>query len=336
MRSLVLWLAALILFAALGAGAWFWSWASSPLANVADTVVFIPRGSGVRQITTILAEKGVLADDLRFPVLARITGLGSRLRAGEFRVVPGLTPLTLLHLLARGEVVRHRITVPEGWTVRQVASRLAAHGWVDRERFLALGRDGRFISSLGLDVASLEGYLFPDTYVLVRGPTDERLILTMMVTRFLAVWQELARDTDTTLTRHQVVILASIVEKETGAPSERPLIARVFLNRLARGMRLQSDPTVIYGLPAFDGNLTRGDLRRKTPYNTYLIPGLPPGPICNPGRAALAAVLHPADSDALYFVSRNDGTHQFSRTLGEHNRAVRLYQRRRAAKSKKR
>ncbi len=333
MRSALLRAAALVLLVALAAaGGWFWSWANSPLSFDTATVIFIPRGSGVGRITGLLAEKGIIADDLRFPLLARLTGLGSRLRAGEFRVAPGLSPLALLRLLERGEVVRHRITVPEGWTVRQVATLLAARGWVDADRFLALSTDARYISSLGLDVPALEGYLFPDTYVLVRGATDEQLILRMMVSRFLAVWQELAEDGETTLTRHQVVTLASIVEKETGAPSERPLIARVFLNRLVRGMRLQSDPTVIYGLPAFDGNLTRSDLRRKTPYNTYVIPGLPPGPICNPGRAALAAVLHPADSDALYFVSRNDGTHQFSRTLREHNRAVRRYQRARHGK----
>ena len=327
MRPLFLWAAALVLLVALAAGAWFWSWATSPLPFRTATVVFIPRGSGVQRITEILAGKGVLANDPRFPLLARVTGLGSRLRAGEFRLPPGLTPLEILRLLEQGRVVQHRITIPEGWTVHQVASLLAARGWVDATRFLALARDARFISSLGLHVPSLEGYLFPDTYVLVRGATDEQRILGMMVSRFLAVWQDLAADADTTLTRHQVVILASIVEKETGAAPERPLIARVFLNRLARGMRLQSDPTVIYGLDSFDGNLTRRDLRNNTPYNTYVISGLPPGPICNPGRAALAAVLHPADSDALYFVSRNDGTHQFSRTLREHNRAVRRYQR---------
>ncbi len=332
MRSPVLWAATLVLLAALAAGAWFWSWANSPLPTDRATVIFIPRGSGVRRITALLAEKGIIADDLRLPLLARLTGLGGRLRAGEFRLRPGLTPLGLLRLLEQGRVVQHRITIPEGWTVHQVASLLAARGWVDATRFLALARDARFISSLGLHVPSLEGYLFPDTYVLVRGATDERRILGMMVSRFLAVWQDLAADADTTLSRNQVVILASIVEKETGAAAERPLIARVFLNRLARGMRLQSDPTVIYGLASFDGNLTRKDLRRRTPYNTYVIPGLPPGPICNPGRASLAAVLHPADSDALYFVSRNDGTHQFSRTLREHNRAVRLYQRRHSTK----
>ncbi|MFP7753515.1 endolytic transglycosylase MltG [Thermodesulfobacteriota bacterium B35] len=327
MRLSALWVAALLLVAALVAGGWFWSWAHTPLSYDTATVIRIPRGSGVRRITTLLAGAGILDDDLRFPLLARLTGLGGRLRAGEFRLPPGLSPLALLHLLERGEVVRHRVTVPEGWNVRQVASFLAARNWVDADRFLALARDRQFIRSLGLDEAGLEGYLFPDTYVLERGATDERLVLTMMVSRFLAVWKELAKDSHTGLSRHQVVTLASIVEKETAAAAERPLIARVFLNRLARGMRLQSDPTVIYGLAGFDGNLTRRDLRTRTPYNTYVIPGLPPGPICNPGRAALVAVLHPADSDVLYFVSRNDGTHQFSRTLREHNRAVRRFQR---------
>ena len=172
----------------------------------------------------------------------------------------------------------------------------------------------------------LEGYLFPETYTLIRQETDEASVLRQMVAQFEREWATIRPAEPGPMTRHQLVTLASIVEKETGVAEERPLIARVFLNRLQRNMRLQSDPTVIYGIPDFTGNLTRAHLRQATPYNTYVIPALPPGPICNPGRAALEAVLRPADANALYFVSKNDGTHVFSTNLADHNRAVRTYQ----------
>ena len=173
---------------------------------------------------------------------------------------------------------------------------------------------------------SLEGYLFPDTYYMVKG-MDEKKLIRWMVQRFNAVWSTLPPLTDTSLNKNKVVTLASIVEKETGQEQERPLIARVFLNRLKLGMPLQSDPTVIYGLGKdYDGNLHKADLQKATLYNTYVIPALPPGPICNPGKAALLAVLQPTPSEALYFVAKNDGFHFFSATLAEHNRAVNLYQ----------
>lgn len=163
--------------------------------------------------------------------------------------------------------------------------------------------------------------------MLVRNETSEETIIRSMVGRFQQVWQDLEIPAHTKLNRHELLTLASVVEKEAAVAAERPLIARVFYNRLAKKMRLQSDPTVSYGVRDFNGRLTKADLRRSTPYNTYVIPALPPGPICNPGRASLEAVLHPVDSDALYFVSKNDGTHVFSNNLADHNRAVQLYQR---------
>ncbi len=189
-----------------------------------------------------------------------------------------------------------------------------------------------FIESLGLEEDSLEGYLFPDTYSFERG-TPLKELLTVMVRRSDAVWKELEKEAGPqSMTRHQIVTLASIVEKETADPSERPLIARVFLERLKRDMLLQTDPTVIYGLQGFSGRLHSKDLKEDHPYNTYLYKGLPPGPIANPGRAALNSVLHPSDQVFLYFVSKNDGTHYFSRTLAEHNRAVRRYQKNESGK----
>ncbi|MBM9538033.1 endolytic transglycosylase MltG [Desulfobulbus alkaliphilus] len=327
MRTLILSLFVVLLSAGLGIGFWFWSYLISTASGEGEVVVFIPRGAGVRDIGRILELNGVLDNDIRFLAYVRLTGLGPGLRAGEYRIPRNLTPPEVLRMLSRGETLRHQITIPEGMTVEQVASIFARDGWVDRDRFLELTWDSRFIETLGLDVPHLEGYLFPETYTLSRLETDEEILIRAMVNNFQRVWSEIESENPRGLNRHQVVTLASIVEKETGTASERPLIARVFYNRLERGMRLQSDPTVSYGLVDFTGPLTRADLRRETPYNTYVISALPPGPICNPGQAALEAVLNPVESNALYFVSRNDGTHVFSTNLKDHNRAVYKYQR---------
>ncbi len=328
MRSLLLWCLGILLLAAGGLGAWYALYLNSPAPGSGPVIVVIPRGAGVRQIGALLAEHKLITNDIRFLILARLNHAGSRLRAGEFSIPRGLRPAEVLDLLARGRVVQHRLTIPEGLTMVEIAALYAQDGWVAKEDFLHLCNDPLFTHGLGIKENRLEGYLFPDTYLLVRGETSARSIITTMVNRFLDIWQQVAPKTQNSMTRHQIVTLASIVEKETANGKERPLIARVFFNRLQKSMRLQSDPTVIYGLPKFNGNLTRKDLLRKTPYNTYVIEGLPPGPICNPGKAALEAVLHPADSTALYFVSKNNGSHKFSNTLKEHNRAVRKYQKR--------
>ena len=310
-------------------GGWIWSYARTPAPGNKESIVLIPQGAGVRQIKTILINQGTITDDVRFLVLTRITDTAGRLRAGEYLIPPGQTPLQVLHLLEQGEVIPHPVTIPEGMTTRQVAEILKKGKWIDLHHFLALTRNPEFIRSLGLQLDNLEGYLFPDTYVLTRGNVSEEQLISMMTKRFLSVWRNLEKPPESNMSRHQVMTLASIVEKETAAPRERPVISRVFLNRLEKKMRLQSDPTVIYGLPDFNGNLTREDLKTKTPYNTYVITGLPPGPICNPGKDSIAAVLQPADVPYLYFVSKNDSTHHFSANLREHNRAVRKYQKNR-------
>ncbi len=327
-RRVLFWGGVLMLALAAAAGLWFRHWTDQPLALSAPRTVVLPPGTSLKDIQAILATQGVIPPDPRFSLLAWITGNAGKLRAGEYRVSPDMTPLDLMGMLVRGQVVLHRITLPEGLTLRQVASRLARGGWVDERSFLALAHDHDFIRNRGLMASSLEGYIFPDTYRLARHEISARGLLVLMVSRFQEIWLQVSRriNMPLPLTRHQVVTMASLVEKETGVTTERPLVARVFFNRLRKGMRLQSDPTVIYGLSDFTGNLTRADLHRPTPYNTYVIRGLPPGPICNPGRAALEAVLHPAASTALYFVARRDGTHTFSSTLGEHNRKVRRFQ----------
>jgi len=295
-----------------------------------DVAVIIHSRTGVAGIQRILAASNVICDDIRFRLLARLTGKAQALKAGEYIFAPGLTPYQVLQLLAEGKVVQRPVTVPEGVDLNRIADILAMDGWVDRDRFLELARQPALIADLGLRVDSLEGYLFPDTYYLSRENQDEYGIIRMMVARFHKVYQEIigAVPVHPSLSQHEVLTLASIVEKETGLEQERPMVARVFLNRLAKGMRLQADPTVIYGREqSITGELTRQDLATPTPYNTYVIQGLPPGPICSPGRAALTAVLRPAAGDFLYFVAKNDGSHYFSRTLAEHNRAVARYRR---------
>lgn len=324
---------ALAVLATVAWGLWLWSYAASPgpLSSAQGPVhVYIPARTTFSGIEKILTEQGVIRKDRRFFHLARYLKLTQKLKAGEYLFTPGQTPSQVLRLLEAGSTVHWPVTIPEGSNIYQIADILAAGNWAERQAFLDLVRDPQFLARFGIEAASLEGYLFPDTYNLMRGQSLDEIV-GMMVRKgkeVRAALGDLGRN-ELGLTPHEVLTLASIVEKETATPEERPLIARVFLNRLERGMRLQTDPTVIYGLTDFDGNLTRKDLRHPTPYNTYVVKGLPPGPIANPGREAVAAVLHPARESYLYFVSKNDGSHHFSKTLAEHNRAVRKYQKRR-------
>jgi len=311
-----------------GAGFWYWSYTVTPAPGTGEIILTIPKGTGVRTIGTLLADKGLLHNDIRFLALVYFSGLTAKLQAGEYSIPLGLTPPEVLQLLKSGNTLRHHVTIPEGKNVRQIAEIFAKDGWIEQERFLELVHDAAFAKQLGIHAPSLEGYLFPETYTLVRHETDEQSVIRMMVNRFFQVWEGMkSLEAHNHLTQHEVLTLASLVEKETGIAAERPLIAGVFLNRLDRKMRLQSDPTVSYGIPDFKGPLTKADLKRPTPYNTYVIPGLPLGPICNPGQAAIRAVLDPAEVEFLYFVSKNDGTHIFSKSLEEHNRAVQTYQR---------
>lgn len=316
-----------IFLAASGVGFWYWQWLNTPSAGQGEVVLVIPKGSGVRAIGNLLAEKKLLQNDIRFLALVYMSGSTNQLRAGEYSISFGLRPDQVLRILAEGRTLRHCITIPEGLTAEQIATIFASGQWADKARFLQLTQDPAFIQGLGLNVKSLEGYLFPETYSLTRFEVNEEKLLTMMVKRFLQVWGKISPATSSTLDRHQLITLASIVEKEARLAAERPVIAGVFFNRLKLNMRLQSDPTVSYGIAGFSGPITRADLRRSTPYNTYVIPGLPPGPICNPGQASIEAVLRPATVNFLYFVARNNGSHVFSVTLAEHNRAVQTYQR---------
>lgn len=297
-------------------------------ASDAEIVVEIPRGSALPAVAGKLEAAGVIRSARAFALLARLQRRADALRAGEYAFAPSLTAGEVLDRLAAGAVLTHRVVLPEGLRMEEVAARIEAAGLGSAPDFLAVARDPANAAAFGVEGASLEGYLFPETYELARG-VPARDIARMMVDHFLTVWgpiEPIARERG--LSMREVVVLASLIEKETGAPEERPLIAAVFLNRLRRGMRLETDPAVIYGIADFDGNLRRVHLQdASNPYNTYQHAGLPPGPIANPGAFALRAVVEPATADYLYFVAKKDGTHQFSRTYGEHVRAVNRFQR---------
>ncbi len=327
-RIIVLSLSILVLCAA--GGVWFaYRTFLIPAGTLKEPIVVeIEKGDTLSDTARLLREKGVISHEVLFITAARYLGAEKKIHVGEYEIRPDMSPKDILLMLIKGRVIEYHATIPEGLNIYQVADLLASRGFVDKEEFLRLMKDKEFIESLGVDAAILEGYLFPDTYTINRS-MHEREIITMMVDRFREVFEQEKEKSahKTTLTDYESVTLASLVEKETSATSERPLVSAVFTNRLNKGMKLDSCATVIYGIwERFNGNLTEKDLATWTPYNTYRNAGLPPSPICNPGRAAIAAALSPADTDYLYFVSKNDGTSYFSRTLSEHNRAVYEYQ----------
>lgn len=257
----------------------------------------------------------------------RVWGRPERWKAGTYAFEAPVRLVDVFADLEAGRVELLEVTFPEGATVREMAAALEAAGIVSAGEFAALALDGGAPGRWGLPGPTLEGYLFPDTYRFARGLAAEQ-VADALIRRFRQVAEPLLPEARARgLDLRSWVTLASVVEKETGIPGERALVAAVFHNRLARKMRLESDPTVIYGLEGFDGNLRGSDLRRDTPYNTYTRSGLPPGAIANPGRASLEAVLRPADVPYLFFVSRNDGTHVFSATYDEHRRHVDFFQR---------
>ena len=290
-------------------------------------VVSIDEHARFAKVAQDLRRQGLLRHVWPFRVWARLSGRDRLVHWGEYLITTPLSPLELLARLTSPPDTLHPLTVPEGLTVRDVVSLLAGAGFGSEESFLCLLEDRRFLASEDLPPEGAEGYLFPDTYTFPLA-TPQARILRGMIHRFHEVTGAdfARRAADLGLTEHQAVTLASLVEAETGREEERRLVAAVFLNRLHIGMPLQSDPTVLYGREGHDRTITRADLHRPTPFNTYTIRGLPPTPIGNPGRAALEAAVDPAAVDYLYFVARGDGTHQFSRTLAAHSTAVAQFQ----------
>ncbi|MGM0537256.1 MAG: endolytic transglycosylase MltG [Pseudomonadota bacterium] len=320
----------LIILAALAAFAGHRYWQSrleAPVALDEPTLYEVPEGAGYHRVVSELAEQGVLADEWAYRLLARLEPEAlPRLRPGEYRLEPGMSGRELLALLGSDDVVTYPLTIPEGWTFRQMRELLDAapklehqtEGLSDAEVMARLGREGRHP----------EGWFFPETYHYHKGLSDLDILrqaLERMETTLDEVWDR--RDDDLPLeSPYEALIMASLIERETGAPEERSEIAGVFKRRLEQGMRLQTDPTVIYGMgERYEGNITRADLREATSYNTYVIEGMPPTPIALPGRASLEAAVQPEEGETLYFVAKGDGTHHFSRTLREHNNAVNRY-----------
>jgi len=289
-------------------------------------VISIERGWNLHKVSRVLEAQGVVSSAFWMVLLARVTDQ-LVVQAGEYRFEQGRLPGAILAQLQSGMgVTKHRFVVPEGLSIKEIVALMEKEGWKDAG---GLVLDPVFAQGLRLDGGSLEGWMFPDTYFYRSG--DLAVEMTRrMVTRARKTLQEEweNRPKDFKLTAYQALILASIVEKETGQGSERPLISGVFQNRIKRDMMLQSDPTVIYGIANFDGNITRKHLTTPTPYNTYMRKGLPPTPICNPGRASIHAVFYPESTRSLYFVANGNGAHVFSSTLEEHEKNVDLYQRR--------
>ena len=299
----------------------------SASADDSKKVVVIPPGQDLWTTVKYLNNTGIIKNPVKFKLLARIKGCDKKIKAGEYLLSSSMPPIKILKMIASGKVRLYKITIPEGYNLKQVAAIIAKAKLGTKEDFLKAATDSSFVHKQGIKAETFEGYLFPETYHFPKDITPEKIIAAM-VKRFRSIfnrkWKKRAKELN--LSIHQIVTLASIIEKETGVSFERPVISSVFHNRLKKKMRLESDPTVIYGLKNFDGNITRKHLATKTPYNTYTIKGLPPGPIANPGIKAIEAALGPADTDFLYFVSKKDRTHKFSTNIKDHNKAVRRYQ----------
>jgi len=321
-------LTAVLSAAGVGVAAWYaWRELHAPMAlPEPEAVVVIPSGENFRAVAARLHGAGVVRYPQLLGVWARYRGLDRSVRSGEYRFRGALSPVQVLERLQEPGEFARLVTIPEGLTAVQVAALLEEQGYGGRDVFRCAMEDVRLLQEFGLPASGIEGYLFPDTYAFewTTGPPD---IIRAMLSRFRQESAALAARRDAAgLSEGEMVTLASVIEEETGQADERRLISGVFHNRLRLGMPLQSDPTVIYGRGDGRGPITRAELADPSPYNTYVHRGLPPGPIANPGRAALQAAIDPVATSALFFVSRNDGSHEFSETLEAHNRAVRQYQ----------
>lgn len=296
--------------------------------NPTTSLIDVTDGS-FRSTAKTLEEAKLIRSAFTFRLMARFQGKDTLVKSGEYELSPSMAPQAILDKMVRGDMFRRRITIKEGMTLTDITAALKDAGIIASEQFQAILSDPAFIKEQGLDASSFEGYLFPETYDFPRNTPAKKIISAMreqFEKRWSPEWTQRAQILE--LTKHQVLTLASIIEKESGNFDEQPIIASVFHNRLRKKMRLQADPTVIYGIKNFNGNITKQDLTTSTPYNTYVIDGLPPGPIANPGINAIKATLYPADTNYLYFVGNGQGAHIFSETLEAHNVAVNQYQRR--------
>jgi UPF0755 protein len=313
----------------LAGGAWFLYWAGQPITTGGNPIEFaIAPGSNVGAASQQIAKAGVPVNPLMFALLARVTRMDARIKAGAYELKPDTTPRALIAQLVRGEFAQESLTIIEGWTFKQMRAAIAANPGLNQDT--AALTDQELLAKISAEYKAPEGLFFPDTYLFAKGSSDLKIYKqahALLLQRLTAAWEQ--RDASLPYkTPYEALIMASIVEKETGKKSERAMIAGVFVNRLKLGMMLQTDPTVIYGMGAnYAGNIRKKDLETATPYNTYMMVGLPPTPISLPGKQSLSAALSPAKTEALYFVSRGDGSSQFSDNLPDHNKAVNQYQR---------
>lgn len=305
----------------------FWFLLLTPAGDGKNVqIIDFAKGTPLKKLAAELEKEGIISSATFFTLYAKVSGVSGKVQAGTYQFSDAMTSPEILRKLAGGDVFEKRFAVPEGYSIFQVAEMLESRGFFKKEPFLRECRNPGLLKELDIPADSVEGYLYPSTYNLVKieNPAD---LIRQMTAQFRKVYAEkfAGFEKSSQLSLGQIITLASIVEKEAVVPGEKPVIASVFHNRLQKGMPLQSDPTAVYGLRAFSGKVSGSDVRRDSPYNTYLIKGLPPGPIGNPGSEAIAAVLKPAATGYYYFVAKNDGTHHFSASLDEHNRAVKHY-----------
>lgn len=312
-----------IVLAAFGVGLFIYAQTPIDAARNETVLVDIPTGTSFIKVAKLLRDAGLVNNRPFFYTLVGIKRGTRSIRAGEYEFATSISPSEMIDKLIRGDIKTYRVTIHEDYTVKEVAERLKEYKLIDEKVFFDLAEDDAFLSSMGVLGSSVEGYLFPDTYFLNRSMST-RQIMRMMVERF---WSKISPEMINKaaakgLNPNQLVTFASLVGKESGNTAEKPMIAAVFYNRLKKGMPLQSDPTTVYDLKDFNGKVLRSHYKRESPYNTYIIRGLPPGPIANPGVDSFQAVLNPARVDYLYFVSQKDGTHFFSSSLDAHNKAI--------------
>jgi len=332
----------LVSFAALFVTSWilggiFYYTSIHPLSAKYHSVSLeITPGMTLNKISNLLEDRNLVGNSLSFQLLAYLQEKQGQIQVGEYELSPSMTPIDILEIVTSGKTILHSVTIPEGYRITEIAALLEKKGLVDTNKFILETQNTDLIDSLGIVGSSVEGYLFPDTYNFSKNTSEKKI-----VQKFLEVYQEKVNKHDLkkraqsiNFSFHQIITLASLIEKETGVDEERKLISSVFHNRLKKNMLLQTDPTVIYAIANFDGNIRKRDLKIDSPYNTYKYRGLPPGPIASPGIKSIIAALEPSESNYLYFVSRKDGRHQFSSNLPDHNRAVQKYQLRRIARVK--
>jgi UPF0755 protein len=286
----------------------------------------IPRGATFRQAVDILTKERLVRDKNLFLLLGRINGMDRKIKAGYYSIQGPVSPLTIFRKLKNGQIIEYEITIVEGDSLREVGEKLSGKNIINKEDFTKLSSDKEFLSSHEVEAPTFEGYLFPDTYKIPKG-MDPKEAINLMIVRMREKYSDelRIRTAELGLSEREVLTLASIIEKEAITDEERPLISAVYHNRLRRGIPLQADPTSIYGIKSSGEKITDKDIRRKTPYNTYVIKGLPPGPIASPGIKSIHAALYPAKVPYMFFVSNNDGTHRFSVTPAEHQIAVEMY-----------